>query len=111
VSERPAIEYIRVDVNLLDELADLIDEHGPVVIAYWIALLLTTKEQKNCGEGRTSARKLMASINGESVTESVTVLNAFRQAELIECDEVTRAGFQYRIVEWEKWQTLTNAEK
>lgn len=107
-------QYIRVHVGLFDDgrMARVAAKHGGIAFAYWIAILVEAKEQRNLGRCTIAAVPLARKVFDDDVDRAERVLTALAEVGLAEvaCDLGDGCTYTVTVIEWDKWQTLTNAE-
>ncbi len=111
---QPEGTYLRVaDDSMKDgAITDLVDEAGPVGVAAWFALLVTAKQARNYGVVDMHARSF-GQMFGATADEVLRALAAIERAGLawVRHDPAHPKRVMVRVRRWERWQSMTDAER
>lgn len=105
-------DYFRVSVRLFDnpKLADLADEFGTLeVYALWVYILATAKTAKHLGRITISPMRTARMLGITPPSKAQQMLDGLVEKRCLIA--VDGEPDLYEIRNWERWQSMTNAER
>lgn len=106
--------YLRIEDTVLDDgaVCDVLADAGTVGIAAWFALMVAAKKARAFGMVEVHAHRFGGSF-GATAVDAMAAIDSMERAGLVWVKRDTQHRFRavVRIRNWQKWQSLTDAER